>query len=91
MKNINRQKGVVQLFFLFLILATTLWYFKVDVRGFVDSHPEIKKFCLDLFEHLKWAWSTYLSDTVFFVWNTVLVGGLWKGIILPVVTFIINH
>lgn len=91
MKRSYDQRGVVEIFFLFLILATTLWYFKVDVRGFIDSHPEIKEFFVALFEYLKFVWVTYLSNMVSFVWDTVLVGGLWKGIILPVTAFIANH
>ena len=52
----TRQQGFVKLIILFIIFCIIVWYFKLDVRGYVDSHPQIKSAFTDITNYLSALW-----------------------------------
>ncbi len=77
----NTQSGFMQIIVLFIIFCVIVWYFKIDVRGYVDSHPQIKDILTKTIDALKTLWSDYLVGAGMFVWNHIIIDIFWKNII----------
>ena len=68
----------MKLFFIFIIFSMTLWYFNIDVRGYVDSHPQIKTSFQAVTSFLAALWHNYLSSAAAYIWNDIIVDIIWK-------------
>lgn len=77
-RNRNTQAGFLHLIGLFAVFAATLWYFQIDVRGFIDAHPEIQEFFVSWKNFFVSLWNNYLSRLLLFLWDAVLVDYVWK-------------
>lgn len=87
------QAGLIHLFALFAIFAATLWYFQIDVRGFVDAHPEIKNSLLAGKDFVMSVWNNYIQPNAEYLWQDIWIDVIWKfikGLIVPVVEAISN-
>lgn len=65
---------------LFVIFSMTLWYFNIDVRGFVDSHPDIKTSFEAITNFLAALWNNYLASAAAYIWNDIIIDIIWKNI-----------
>jgi len=79
----NKEGGFFKVIGLFVVFALTMWYFKIDVRGFVESHPEIKTSFEKIKDFLVSFWNGYLRNAFSFIWNDVMVGTIWERGIDP--------
>lgn len=70
----------MKLFVIFIILSMTLWYFHIDVRGFVDSHQGIKTSFEAVANFLVSLWHNYLSSAASYIWNDIMIDIVWKNI-----------
>ena len=71
---------MMKLFAIFIILSMTLWYFHIDVRGFVDSHQGIKTSFEVVTSFLVALWHNYLSSAASYIWNDVIIDIIWKNL-----------
>jgi hypothetical protein len=76
----NKQKGFMELIALFIIFCVIVWYFNIDVRGFIDSHPQIKNSLLGMIDFLKRIWNDYLLGAGVYIWNNIIIGIIWNNI-----------
>lgn len=79
MKN-NNESGLIKLIVLFVIFCVIIWYFKLDVRGFIDSHIQLKDSLTDFIAFLKRVWKDYLFGAGAYVWNKIILGVIWKDL-----------
>lgn len=70
----------MKLIVLFVIFSVALWYFNIDVRGFVDSHPQIKGSLEVSVNFLVALWNNYLSGAAAYIWNDIIIDIVWKNI-----------
>ncbi len=84
MKSKKTEGGFIHMIILFLVFCVIIWYFKLDVRGFIDSHPQISAFLTRMINFIKQTWNDYIGGVVAFIWKNILVEG-WKNI-APVIT-----
>jgi hypothetical protein len=68
----------MKIFILFIIFSITLWYFNIDVHGFVDSHPQIKSSFETVTNFLSAFWRNYLSGAASYIWNDIIIDIVWK-------------
>lgn len=73
----------MKLIVLFIIFCIIVWYFKIDVRGYVDSHPQIKIAFTDITNYVKAIWDNYVASAASFIWDNILVNIVWKGGVEP--------
>ncbi len=76
----NRESGFIKLIILFVVFCVIVWYFKLDVRGFIDSHPQIKDALTDFIAFLKRVWKDYLFGAGAYAWNNIILGVVWKDL-----------
>lgn len=70
----------MKLVVLFIIFSVALWYFNIDVRGFIDSHPQIKTSLESSVNFLVALWNNYLSGAAAYIWNDIIIDIVWKNI-----------
>lgn len=70
----------MKIFILFIIFSITLWYFNIDVRGFVNSHPDVKTSFEAVTNFLSALWHNYLSSAAAYIWNDIIVDIIWKNL-----------
>lgn len=70
----------MKFFAIFIILSATLWYFHIDVRGFVDSHQGIKTSFEVVTSFLVTLWHNYLSSAASYIWHDVVIDIVWKNL-----------
>ena len=83
----SRNGGFLSLIGLFIIFSGLMWYFKIDVRGFIDSHAEIKNFFVAGKDMIISLFKNYFSPVLSYLWNNIWVDIVWKhikGLIVPV-------
>lgn len=81
------QAGFLHLIGMFVIFAGLVWYFNIDVRGFVDSHLEVKNFFIASKDMLVSFFTDYFKPILSYVWNNIWLDVIWKnikGLIVPV-------
>jgi len=76
----NTNGGFIHLIILFAIFCVIIWYFKIDVRGFIDSHAGIRNALIGMIDFLKGIWKTYLEGAGTFIWNNIIIDIIWKNI-----------
>ncbi|MFA5831701.1 MAG: hypothetical protein WC878_07810 [Candidatus Paceibacterota bacterium] len=76
----NTQKGFMEIITLFIIFCIIVWYFNIDIRGFIDSHPQIKNSLLSFIDFWKRIWNDYLVGAGAYIWNNIIIGIIWKNI-----------
>jgi len=72
--------GFIQIIFLFGIFCVIVWYFKLDVRGYIDSHQELRDSLIGMINWLKSIWKDYLEGAGMFIWNNIIIDLIWKNI-----------
>lgn len=70
----------MRLIILFIIFSMGLWYFHIDVNGFVNAHPQIKTSFETITSFLSALWHNYLSNAMSYIWNDVIIDIVWKNI-----------
>ncbi|MBI2120507.1 MAG: hypothetical protein HYT94_02695 [Parcubacteria group bacterium] len=70
----------MKLIVLFIIFSIALWYFNIDVRGFIDSHPQIKASLEASISFLIALWNNYLSVASSYIWNDIMIDIVWKNL-----------
>ena len=70
----------MKLLVLFIIFSMTLWYFNIDVRGFVNSHPDVKTSFEAITHFLSAIWNNYLASAAAYIWNDIVIDIVWKNI-----------
>lgn len=68
----------MKLVIIFIIFSMTLWYFNIDVHGYVDSHPQIKSSFEAVTTFLAALWHNYLSSAATYIWNDIIIDIIWK-------------
>jgi hypothetical protein len=76
----STQGGFLEIITLFVVFCVIVWYFKIDVRGYIDSHPQIKDSLTGAVDFLKRLWSDYLSGAGMYIWNNIIIDVIWKNI-----------
>jgi hypothetical protein len=76
----NTEGGFLHLIILFIIFCIIVWYFKWDVRGYIDSHVELRDSLLGIIHWMKSVWKDYLAGAGAFVWNNIIIDIIWKNI-----------
>ncbi|MCX6736253.1 MAG: hypothetical protein NTZ13_04175 [Candidatus Parcubacteria bacterium] len=76
----NPQSGFIQIIVLFIVFCIIVWYFKIDVRGYVDSHSQIKDILTKTIDALKTLWSDYLVGAGTFIWHNIIIDIFWNNI-----------
>ncbi len=66
----------------FVIFAMILWYFNIDIRGFVDSHPQVKYSFEVVTNFLAALWKNYLASAAAYIWNDIILDVVWKNLAL---------
>jgi hypothetical protein len=79
-KNKKTNGGFIQLIFLFGIFCVIVWYFKLDIRGYIDSHQELRDSLIGIINWLKSIWKDYLEGAGMFVWNNIIIDLIWKNL-----------
>jgi len=79
-KKFSQQGGFLKIIFLFVVFFALLWYFKIDVRGFVDSHPVIKDIFTKGATFLENLWRDYLKGAGSYIWNNIIIDLIWNNI-----------
>jgi len=77
---------MTRIIFLFVVFSLILWYFHIDVRGFIDSHAGIREAAVSITNFVASIWNNYLAAAVSFIWNNILIGIIWKGVVLPLLS-----
>jgi len=85
----TRQRGFLNLLWLFILFALVVTYLNIDVRGIVDSPEvqqggsEVKKISKTIWQALKSIlmpiWENYLSKPVLYFWNNIFIDFIWEG------------
>ncbi|MCI0542429.1 hypothetical protein L0Y69_01585 [bacterium] len=70
----------MHLFGLFAIFAAMMWYFQIDVRGFVDSHPEIKNSLGAGKDFIIAVWNNHIQPNAEYLWQDIWIDTIWKFI-----------
>lgn len=68
----------MKILILFIVFSMTLWYFHIDVRGFVDSHAQIKSSFEAITSFLVALWHNYLSGAASYIWNDIIIDIVWR-------------
>lgn len=71
----------------FIIFAGLLFYFGVDVRGFVDSHAGVKDVLIEWKDKAFVFYKAWIYPVLSYIWNDVWLETIWKNIkrlIVPV-------
>jgi hypothetical protein len=50
------------------------------VRGFVDSHAEIKKSFEIITKFISALWRNYLSSAAIYIWDDIIIDVVWKNL-----------
>jgi len=79
----NEQEGFIHMVVLFVVFCVIVWYFKIDIRGFVESHPQVKSFFIEIVDFVKKLWSDYLYRAGAFIWNTIFAMLKNAGSLMP--------
>jgi len=78
--NKKNNSGFIQLIFLFIIFCVIVWYFKLDVRGYIDSHPQIKDSLNAMIDFMTKIWKNYLEGAGTYIWKNIIVDIIWKNL-----------
>lgn len=76
----NTQSGFLHLIILFIVFCVIVWYFNWDVRGYIDSHAELRDSLLGIINWMKSVWKDYLAGAGSFIWNNIIIDIIWKNI-----------
>lgn len=68
----------MKIILIFILFSAIMWYFNVDVRGFVNAHPDIKTSLDGAKSFLVSLWHNYLADAASYIWNDVMKDIIWK-------------
>jgi hypothetical protein len=71
--------GFIHLIILFAIFCVIIWYFKIDVRGYIDSHPKIKDSLNAMIDFMINIWKNYLEGAGTYIWNNIIIDIIWKN------------
>ncbi len=70
-------KGLIKTIILIVIALIVLGYFGFDVADIVNS-PTVQANLTNTWNFVLKIWNNYLATPVMYVWNTFVVGVLWK-------------
>ncbi|MCK9351408.1 MAG: hypothetical protein M0P76_01330 [Candidatus Pacebacteria bacterium] len=76
----NTQGGFIHLMIMFAIFSVIVWYFKLDIRGYIDSHAELRDSLNGMIHFLKGVWKNYLEGAGAFIWNNVIIELIWNNL-----------
>lgn len=74
------QRGILSLILAFIVFAGTMFYFQVDLRGYVESHPQIRKFIETSANYAASLWNYFLWVGNF-LWYDIMVDLIWNNIV----------
>lgn len=76
----NRGISIIGILILGVIVVLILSYFKIDIRGVVES-PEGQNNIGYVTETGKTVWERYLQEPASYLWNEIFVGLLWRAFV----------
>ena len=80
MKTKNQNAGFIHMIILFIIFCVIIWYFNINVSGYINSHKELRDSLLGMINYLKGIWQTYLAGAWTFIWNNIITDIIWKNL-----------
>ena len=90
MKN-TQQSGFIKLIILFLIFCVIVWYFKLDIPGYINSHLQIKTALTQGINYLTSLWNQYLASAWSFIWDKIIVNVIWGQGLQPFLGHIFSN
>jgi hypothetical protein len=78
----TKKSGFVKIIILVVILLIILGVFGVDIKE-IMNRPTVQSNLHETWEFVQMVWFKYLAAPFFMVWNKVVIGIIWKLLILP--------